>query len=187
MWIILFASYAHPQNYFEAIRHPIISSTGTSVCVPVNLILLSYKSTILCASVWYWNWTLWTFLLPAGKMFSLITRGHQKDTGRGRGISSRFPCALACLSLDLQTTTAPEPHGGTHLPGAFNSTQMGGFPVRSAGISVTFLVGLTGVQLMSSHGAGWPLLACTPPLHLLCHPVDPSAQNLQRSGSHPWG
>lgn len=66
-------------------------------------------------------------------MLSFVIRGHQRDTGRGRGISSSFYCALRCLSV-VEGNQAQELHRGTHLPLSFSSTRMGGFLMSSAGI-----------------------------------------------------
>ena len=69
-------------------------------------------------------------------MLSFVIRGHQRDTGRGRGISSSFYCALHCLSV-VVANQAQEFHRGTHLPLSFSSTQMSGFLMSSAGILPT--------------------------------------------------
>ena len=69
-------------------------------------------------------------------MLSFVIRGHQRDTGRGRGISSSFYCALHCLSV-VVANQAQEFHRGTHLPLSFSSTRMSGFLMSSAGILPT--------------------------------------------------
>lgn len=125
----------------------------------INLILLSAKSTLLCSLCDAELDPINISLLPADKMLSFVSRRHQRYIRRGRGISSRSCCALPCLFL--KAAPALETHSGTHLPESFSITQW----VAFRGVLLASQPASQWASQVSSHGVGWPPLACTSPVN----------------------